>query len=84
LNYKKIHICLISETHLTRQSYLSFRGYNFYHTIHPSNTARGRSAIIIKCNITHYEEQNMELEKNQVTAIKINTKKEKKITIAAI
>jgi exonuclease III len=51
LELQKIDICLISETHLTRQSYLSFRGYNFYHTIHPSNTARGGSAIIIKSNI---------------------------------
>jgi exonuclease III len=65
LELQKINICLISETHLTRQSYLSFRGYNFYHTIHPSNTARGVSAIIIKSNIPHYEELSRELEENQ-------------------
>jgi exonuclease III len=63
LELQKIDICLISETHLTRESYLSFRGYNFYHTIHASNTARGGSLIIIKSNIPHYEELSMELEK---------------------
>lgn len=83
LDLGKIDICLVAETHLTKQSFIKFRGYHTYHTIHPSNAARGGSAIIIKNNIFHYEELKMELEENQVTAITINTGKEK-ITIAAI
>lgn len=83
LNIQKIDIGLISETHLTNQTYINFKGYNFYHTPHPSNNARGGSAIIVKNNITHYEEASIAQEENQVTAITINTGRQK-ITIAAI
>jgi exonuclease III len=43
----KIDVCLISETHFTRESYLKLTGYEVYHTVHPSNCARGGSAVII-------------------------------------
>src|ERR1044071_6731975 len=56
LHMQSIDICLLSETHFTRESYLKIRGYRTYHTLHPDNQARGGSAIIIKESINHYEE----------------------------
>ena len=37
----KIDICLVSETHCTKESYIKIQGYYIYHTIHHSNKARG-------------------------------------------
>jgi exonuclease III len=48
---ENIDICLIAETHFTKESFIRFQNYNTYHTIHPDNTARGGSAIVIKNNI---------------------------------
>ncbi|KAG5331095.1 RTJK polymerase, partial [Acromyrmex heyeri] len=58
LGIEKIDVCLISET-LTKQSYIKFRGYKVYHAIHPANTARSRSAIIIEDNTLHQEGQDL-------------------------
>lgn len=55
LSTKNIDICLISETHFTKQSYVKFKGYETYHALHPDNCGRGGSAIIIKENIYHYK-----------------------------
>lgn len=83
LKLQKLDACLISETHLTRDSFIKFRGYNFDHTIHPSNTVRGGSAIIIKNNIPQYEEISPKSEETQVTVVTINTGKQEN-TLAAI
>jgi exonuclease III len=32
LDINKIDVCLISETHFTKQSFIKFRGYTVYHT----------------------------------------------------
>lgn len=82
LDVQKIDICLVSETHLTNQNYLKLRGYSIYVTVHPENTARGGSAVIVKDNIKHYEEQKYATCKIQATSIKIMTGKYK-ITGAA-
>jgi exonuclease III len=42
LDIQKADVCLVSETHFTKQSYIKFRGYEVYHTIHPENSARGK------------------------------------------
>lgn len=73
LDMQKIDICLISETHLTKQSYIQFKGYKTYHTIHPQNSARGGSAVIVKENIIHYEQTKYETEEIQATAVKVIT-----------
>jgi exonuclease III len=70
---QKIDVCLYSETHFTRESYLKLRGYEVYHAIHPSNCARGGSAVLIKTGISHYEDVRIETEEFQVTAINLNT-----------
>jgi exonuclease III len=70
---QKIDVCLISETHFTRESYLKLRGYEVYHAIHPSNCAGGGSAVIIKTGISHHEDVRIETEEFQVTAVKIKT-----------
>lgn len=56
LEEQKIDVCLISETHLTRESYLKIHGFKIYHTIHPTNKTRGGAGVIIRANIRHYEE----------------------------
>ena len=83
LDTEKIDVCFISETHLTRQSYIKFRGYKVYHTIHPANTARGGSAIIVRENIIHHEEVKYETEHIQATSVCLQTKSFE-ITLSAI
>jgi len=70
---QKIDVCLISETHFTRESYLKLRGYEVYHAIYPSNCARGGSAVLIKTGISHYEDVRIETEEFQVIAAKLKT-----------
>lgn len=80
---EKIDICLISETHFTKQSFFKIRGYCTYHTDHPADKARGGSAVIIKNNIKHHEEMKIETEKMQVTTVKVQAKY-KEFNISAI
>ena len=80
---QKRDVCLISETHFTRESYLKLRGFEFYHTIHPSNCARGGSAVIIKTGILHHEDVKIEKDEFQVTSVKIKTSTGA-LTVAAI
>lgn len=44
---EKIDICLISKTHFANYTYIKLHNYIMYHTVHPANTARGGSAVII-------------------------------------
>jgi exonuclease III len=73
LTEQKIDVYLFSETHFTRESHLKLRGYEVYHAIHPSDCARGGSAVLIKTGISHYEDVRIETEEFQVTAVKLNT-----------
>lgn len=77
LNTQHIDICLVSETHMTNQSYLKIRGYKTYHTIHPDNQAKGGSAVIIKENINHYEERHLQRNDIQLTAVGVIATKQK-------
>ena len=46
-----------------------------YHTIHPANTARGGSCVIIRENIKHYEELDYSTEMIQAATVRIQTKR---------
>lgn len=83
LKNENIDICLISETHFTKQSYVKIPHYLCYHTPHPENKARGGSAILIKSNMQHYEELKLETLKMQATTISIKANN-KDIKISAI
>ena len=74
LDIDKVDICLISETHFTNQSYINFKKYKVYHTIHPDNTAKGGRTVIIRNNILHHEEIKYKTEQIQATAVSIETK----------
>lgn len=76
-------MCLISETHLNKNFIYKIKGYLIYHSTHPSNNRRGRSAVIVKDNIKHYEESMYETCAIQTTAVNIQTKI-KNVTIEAI
>ena len=80
---QNIHVCLISETHFTRESYLKLGGFDVYHTTHPSNCARGSSAVIVKTSLSHYEDVKIEKAEYQVTSAKLKTSTGA-ITVAAI
>lgn len=82
LDEQKIDVCLLAETHLTNQTYVRIRGYQLYHTVHPQNTARGGSAVVIKNNITHHEETKYATSEIQATAVTVKTKKQS-VTFAA-
>ena len=60
LDTQKADVCLVFETHFTKQSYIKFRGYKVHRTTHPEKSARGGSAVIIKENIHHHEQTKYE------------------------
>lgn len=51
LNTQHIDICLISEIHMTSQSYIQIKRYEICHTIYPDHQVKGGSAIIINESI---------------------------------
>lgn len=71
INRDNIDICLISETHLTNQMFTTLKNYTIYCANHPRNCARGGSAIIVKSNIEHHEEQHVCSEEFQAASITI-------------
>ena len=74
LDTEKVDVCLVSETHFTKESYIKFGGCKLYHSIHPENSAKGGSAVIIKENNHHHEETKYETEGIQVTSVCIKTR----------
>lgn len=83
LDIENIDVCLISETHFTKQSHIKFKGYTVYHALHPDNKGRGGSAVIIKDNIKHHENSKHEEPDIQSISISIRTKRFP-LTVAAI
>lgn len=83
LSVNNIDICLISETHSTKETICKIKGYKFYHTFHPSNSARGGSGIFIKENLYHSEGIRIQTDKMQVTTVLIKTNKYT-VTMASI
>jgi len=53
LNENKIHIALITETHLTKSIKFKLPGYSIYQADHSHNTAHAGAAITILTNIKH-------------------------------
>lgn len=80
---EKIDVCLVSETHMKRDSYCKIRGYRVYHTVRPDKVGKGGTAVVIKENINHFEQINYETSAIQATAVNVKTKS-KDITIVAI
>lgn len=66
LDIENIDICLISETHYTNESFIRFKGYKVYHTIHPQNAAKGGSAVIIRETIMHHQALECKTEEFQI------------------
>ena len=83
LNTENIDVCLISESHFTKESYIKIKGYKSYHALHPNNTARGGSTVIIKENIQHHEYYTCEDQDIQAVAICLKTKSYP-VTISAL
>lgn len=77
LKEQKIDVCLISETHFTNETYFKIFGFNIYHTVQPSNRARGGSAVIIRTNIKHFEEPKFSSESIQASTVNIQCKRHK-------
>ena len=83
IQYQSIDIALISETHFTEKTMFKIRGYRTYVTNHPSNVARGGSAVIIKESIQHHEMEGYPTEEIQATNVRVYTK-DNKITVSAV
>lgn len=83
LDIENIDVCLISETHFTKETYIRFKGYKVYHTIHPDNDAKGGAAVIIKENLIHHQEVGYQTEQIQAASVKTKTKNHE-ITITAL
>jgi exonuclease III len=73
LDTEKVDVCLVSETHFTKQSYIKIRGYKVYHIIHPVS-GKGGSAVISNENIHHHEETKYETDGKQATAVRMKAR----------
>ena len=62
---------LVSETHFTVNTVFRIRGYRVYSTEHPSNKARGGTAILIRESITHFEMDKFPQDYMQATSVNI-------------
>lgn len=82
LDIEKIDVCFISETHFTKESYIKFKRFKAYHTIHPDNAAKGGSAIIIKESIIEHQEMGYQTKEIQATSVNIRTKSHEVIITA--
>jgi len=71
LQQEKIDVILISETHFTNKSVFNLRGYRVYSTEHPSNKARGGTAIIIRASIQYFELPRFTRDYFQATSVSI-------------
>lgn len=69
---KKIDLA-ISRMHFTKEAFVKIEVYQAYHTIHPSNEARGVSAVIVK----DYEERKIENDRIQATTVNIHIQNKK-------
>lgn len=83
LELNNIDLCLISETHMTNEQYCKMKGYKFYHTLHPSNNARGGSGVFVKEHLKHYENIKFQSESIQLASVTIQTM-QAPITVASI
>jgi exonuclease III len=59
LSTENTDTCLISETRFTKESFILFKNYITYRTIHHTNTAKVGSAVIIRNNIDILKEKNV-------------------------
>lgn len=84
LEKRNIDVCLISETHFTRETYITIKNYKIYHTIHPQNCARGGSAVIVKENLKHYLHERFQTNEFQATTITIESKIHPKLSLTAV
>jgi exonuclease III len=57
-------------------SYIQIKGYQVYHTVHPQNTARGGSTVVIKNHMIHHEEANYATDEIQATVVTVKTKQQ--------
>ncbi len=83
LHDNHIDIALISETHFTDKDHSKIAGYQAYWTTHPSGTARGGTAILVKWTIKHFLQQEFRKEYLQSTIISI-TYNNKETNIGAV
>jgi hypothetical protein len=71
------------ERHLTNELYIKLKGYQAYHLIHPQNTARGGSAVLVKDNIVHHEEAKYATEEIQAAVVTVQMKRQAIMSAAA-
>jgi len=68
-----IDIMLITETHMRPGLKMYLPGYDQYFANHPSNTAKGGSAILIKTNIIHTQTESTTRTELQLASLDIPT-----------
>lgn len=72
LNYNKIDVLPISESHSTSHTVIRIPHYNLYFANHPDGTAHAGSAIIIRSAIDHYQLPSYTTNKIQSALVKVN------------
>ena len=82
LREQKIDICLISESHCTKNSFMKIYGFKVYHSYHPSGRARGGAAVIVRDTINHHEETPFTTEFFQAATVKVQCSRYKLVVSA--
>ena len=72
VQYNKIDVLLLSETHFTDRTIFKIPLFSKYSTDHLDGTTHGSTAIIIGNTIQHHEENKYQTEKIQATTVYIN------------
>jgi hypothetical protein len=75
LHIHDIDAILISETHFTEKHHFRIPYYTLHHTNHPTGTARGGTAILIKSSIVHHPLNSYAQSHLQATSITLTDTK---------
>jgi hypothetical protein len=82
-SHHNIDVMFISETHFKEKIYLKLVKYAVYHTNHPSGTARGGTAIIMKTTIKHHLQSSYKRDFFQATSVSLEDS-DGPLTISAV
>ena len=73
LDFYQVDICLVSETHFTKESFMRVGGYDSYWVNHPSDNSRGGVALLIRNGLSHYLDLQWQTPSIQSVSVTLKT-----------
>lgn len=83
LKSHNIDVMLLSETHLTERSFVKIPQYHTYNTNHPSGSARGGTAIMVRQSIVHQVQEEFKEDYLQASVVTVHDRYEI-LTLASV